>query len=784
MKKKETIIYAVIMGALVALSAFLLKGDALVFWTWWLLALVLGILAMPLSGILFSGFEDKGWVFSKVAGLAIAGYLVWLLVSVRVLPFTTASCVCVTAACGVAAILLGIRENQKGITFLPMDTWTLVFREEIVFAVVFLIWTYLAGFNPAAYGTEKFMDYGFMQSMMRSRQLPAPDIWYSQGKINYYYGGQYFAVFMTKLSTSRVALTYNLMRTFVAGLAAAMSFSLVRQMFRDGMTAAKKAGGRAFAIIPDLAGATCAAAVVFAGNMHYVWYAVLSPLFGRMSGQEPGGYWFPDATRYIGYNPDVPDKTIHEFPCYSFVLGDLHAHVVNIIFVLLLIGILYAWISKSRREKPVRVQTAGEHSPGLMDNTVGPEAVAARIAGWMEEEKQEPKPQSPDLKGRLFNPWILMAALLLGLYKLNNYWDFVIYIVVASLTALFINIVHFRGRALRILGLTAAQAVWMYLLSAILVIPFTVQFRTMVDGIGIAQHHSLPYQLLILWGLPVLLGLLFVIYVIRETLVKLRHRSLGRLMGHMKTPDLFTVLLWLCALGLVLIPEIVYVRDIYENGNARANTMFKLTYQAYIMFGIVMGYGIWRLILLARARLVKAAAVAALFLLCWTMGYFGNCVNSWFGTWESPSTRQGLDASAFLTASFPEDVEAIYWLEDNVEGSPVVLEANGDSYTDYNRVSAMTGLPTILGWYVHEWLWRSDSDDLNEKSRDVEDIYTSMNGELVSSLLDLYDVSYIFVGAREREKYGDRLNPDLLGEFATVVFTDPVSGTCIYRVDR
>ena len=114
----------------------------------------------------------------------------------------------------------------------------------------------------------------------------------------------------------------------------------------------------------------------------------------------------------------------------------------------------------------------------------------------------------------------------------------------------------------------------------------------------------------------------------------------------------------------------------------------------------------------------------------------------------------------------------------------MVLEANGDSYTDYNRVSAMTGLPTILGWYVHEWLWRSDPNDLNEKSQDVEDIYTSMNGELVSKLLDLYDVSYIFVGAREREKYGDRLNPDLLGEFATVVFTDPVSGTCIYRVDR
>ena len=47
-----------------------------------------------------------------------------------------------------------------------------------------------------------------------------------------------------------------------------------------------------------------------------------------------------------------------------------------------------------------------------------------------------------------------------------------------------------------------------------------------------------------------------------------------------------------------------------------------------------------------------------------------------------------------------------------IEGQPVVLEANGDSYSDYERVSAMTGLPTVLGWYVHEWLWRGDPADL------------------------------------------------------------------------
>lgn len=54
--------------------------------------------------------------------------------------------------------------------------------------------------------------------------------------------------------------------------------------------------------------------------------------------------------------------------------------------------------------------------------------------------------------------------------------------------------------------------------------------------------------------------------------------------------DLYGVVLSLCAMGLILIPEIVYVRDIYEKTAPRANTMFKLTYQAYILFALMMSY--------------------------------------------------------------------------------------------------------------------------------------------------------------------------------------------------
>ena len=79
--------------------------------------------------------------------------------------------------------------------------------------------------------------------------------------------------------------------------------------------------------------------------------------------------------------------------------------------------------------------------------------------------------------------------------------------------------------------------------------------------------------------------------------------------------DLFALITGLCAVGLILIPELVYVRDIYENGNARANTMFKLTYQAYILFALTMGYGIYRLLIVTRNKLSKVLAGIVLFFL-------------------------------------------------------------------------------------------------------------------------------------------------------------------------
>ncbi len=750
--KPETItkqIFKIIPALLlVTLSAFLLQGDVWTFWTWYLLALVLGAAAMPLTGRLFRRFQDRGWMFSKVTAIAVSGFLTWFLVAVKIIKFTTMTCIVVTLVCAAASLILYCREQKAGFECIPFAHLDLVYAEELLFFTAFLLWTYFAGFHPAAYGTEKFMDYGFMEAMMRSKTLPATDLWYSQGKINYYYGGQYFAVFLTKLSGAKVELTYNLMRTFVAGLAFAMPFSLVHQMVTDRLGRIRTGWKKA---LPSVTGILAGISVSIAGNMHYVVYGQIIPFIQKLKGEEVSSYWFPDATRYIGFNPDVEDKTIHEFPCYSFVLGDLHAHVVDIMFVLLLLGLLYAWMKKVRT-----TELSGESM--------------SRREFW---------------KKQLLMPQLLAAGALLGMFHWTNYWDFVIYFVVTCGAALFMNIIGQKGKIRWVLGVTAAQAVEILTLATVIILPFTLQFDTsnMVQGIALAKHHSLLHQLLVLWGLPGILTILFVVSLLIEKLRGAEQKSLYHLLTSIRLPDLFAVLMGLCAIGLVLIPELVYVRDIYENGNARANTMFKLTYQAYIMFGMTMIYAIFRLLVIGKNKILKVLAFIGLFLFVWTCGYFGNSVHSWFGTVWKPSQYKGLNATAFLETDFPEDVNGIRWLKENISDAPVVLEANGDSYSEYERVSAMTGLPTIMGWYVHEWLWRGDLADLNAKIEEIKEIYTSTDETRVKELLDEYNVSYIFVGSCERNKYGADLNNDLLKGLGEVVFQDSEYPTYIVKIN-
>lgn len=735
MSRKATIYSVGIIGLILA-TIPLLGADNVPFLKWWLMVLILGLGYYPLGAVLFSSLRDRGYIFSKVLGIGLAGFLTWVLVVCGAAKFTSGAVIAVTAVSMALCWILYKKKAEK--KTLDLD---LVLGEELIFLAFFLLWTYFAGFRPEAKGTEKFMDYGFMAAMTRSDTLPARDLWYSAGNMNYYYGGQYYAVFLTKLSFTRIQETYNLMRTLVAAFAFVLPFNLVFHMIREIPRKVKAVPGW----IAALGGLLAGAAVSLAGNMHYVLYGLFGDVF-KLSGYED--YWFPNSTRYIGHNPLTDDQCIHEFPSYSFVLGDLHAHVVNVMFVLLTVGILYAWM-KSIRER--------------------------------EEEGQV-----FSVKKLLLEPAVIACGVLTGIFHWTNYWDFVIYTTAALICIFFTAMYRYRGQAKAVAAATVLQTAEVFVLGTLAALPFTSSFETMVSGIAFSKYHTVLYQFLILWGLPFALVLILLLAVLIKYLRA--YRGPGRFrefFRRVSLSDTFALILGICGIGLVLIPELIYVRDIYENGYARSNTMFKLTYQAFILFGMAMAYAIVRLLLWKGRKLARTLGAAGLALVLLTCGYFGYSVKCWFGNVLDVSGYRCLDATAYLENVYPEDAAAIRWLNENVEGNPVVLEANGDSYSDYCRVSAMTGLPTVLGWYVHEWLWRGDTADLNEKSAEIQTIYTSGDREAVEELLEKYEVEYIFVGSCEREKYGENLNEDLLRSLGEEVFpggTGETGGAYIIKV--
>lgn len=735
MSRKATIYSVGIIGLILA-TIPLLGADNVPFLKWWLMVLILGLGYYPLGAVLFSSLRDRGYIFSKVLGIGLAGFLTWVLVVCGAAKFTSGAVIAVTAVSMALCWILYIKKAEK--KTLDLD---LVLGEELIFLAFFLLWTYFAGFRPEAKGTEKFMDYGFMAAMTRSDTLPARDLWYSAGNMNYYYGGQYYAVFLTKLSFTRIQETYNLMRTLVAAFAFVLPFNLVFHMIREIPRKVKAVPGW----IAALGGLLAGAAVSLAGNMHYVLYGLFGDVF-KLSGYED--YWFPNSTRYIGHNPLTDDQCIHEFPSYSFVLGDLHAHVVNVMFVLLTVGILYAWM-KGIRER--------------------------------EEEGQV-----FSVKKLLLEPAVIACGVLTGIFHWTNYWDFVIYTTAALICIFFTAMYRYRGQAKAVAAATVLQTAEVFVLGTLAALPFTSSFETMVSGIAFSKYHTVLYQFLILWGLPFALVLILLLAVLIKYLRA--YRGPGRFrefFRRVSLSDTFALILGICGIGLVLIPELIYVRDIYENGYARSNTMFKLTYQAFILFGMAMAYAIVRLLLWKGRKLARTLGAAGLALVLLTCGYFGYSVKCWFGNVLDVSGYRCLDATAYLENVYPEDAAAIRWLNENVEGNPVVLEANGDSYSDYCRVSAMTGLPTVLGWYVHEWLWRGDTADLNEKFAEIQTIYTSGDREAVEELLEKYEVEYIFVGSCEREKYGENLNEDLLRSLGEEVFpggTGETGGAYIIKV--
>jgi uncharacterized membrane protein len=201
-----------------------------------------------------------------------------------------------------------------------------------------------------------------------------------------------------------------------------------------------------------------------------------------------------------------------------------------------------------------------------------------------------------------------------------------------------------------------------------------------------------------------------------------------------------------------------------------------------MMFSIVSGYVITTMVRHKKKWLFFLFLAPQLFLVSI---YPIFSVRSYF---DSLRNYIGINGSGWIAAQYPDNWAGILWLNQQISsptslklrgatttGLPVIVEADGDSYTDYEQVSTFTGLPTIVGWSVHEWLWRGSYDVVAPRKAEVEQIYESTDMNLTRQILAKYHVTYVFVGTLEREKFKN-LQEWKFKELGNAVFS---SGTTV-----
>ena len=705
---------------------------------WWLTIFILGLGFLPLTFFLFKKFFDKGYIFSKLLGLAITGYVVMLSGMLHLTSFTTLN---IYGIFLLLTLVLYVYFRKENILLTLKHTWHILLFEELLFLLALLFWAYIHSFAPDIHGLEKYMDYGFINSMLRTEYFPPKDMWLAPFNINYYYFGHLLTALLTKSSLLPSNITFNLMLSTIFAFCLVQAFSIGSNLLF--FLNEKK---HVLKIKLLMSGLLTTMLVTFSGNFHILysffkpyqndhvvplWQLAFSPL------SFPNAYWYPNATRFI-YN------TIHEFPIYSWVVADLHGHVLDIPFVLLTIALLFSLVIRTKEES----------------------------ADWQSEIGN-----------------LILIGFLLAVMYMTNAWDGAIYFLLSALVIFYLNwkkYSHFFTLTRNFLMSMSLLAILFFIFT----LPYNVFFKPFVSGIGVlcapqflidkakigpllfeANHcqHSEWWELITLYGFFYFFAFCFLFFT--NKLKKL------------PTTDVFVLLLIILSTLLIVIPEFIYVKDIYP-AHFRANTMFKLVFQAFIMLSISTGYIIVRIMGSIRYKsaswtrriLGTLFLILSFALLALVMTYPYLAIKSYYG---DLSAYKSLDGTAYLGNLYMTDYNAIKWLNKNIKGQPVVLEAQGDSYTDYARISTNTGLPTVLGWTVHEWLWRGSYDVPAPRIEEVKRMYESKDKIEVQSLFKKYHVDYVFVGSLEYQKY-PTLSEDKFSDLGLLIFKE--DGTRIYKI--
>ena len=744
---------------------------------WLLVVELLSFAAVPLAYRLFKRLPDRGAAFSKVLGILLFGYALWLVGLAGLAPQSQATVWVLFLALATVSGWLAWRKRLELWDFLKRERWHLL-ASEAVFLAVLVGWTLIAAQVPAINHTEKPMDFGFLNALVGASSYPPEDFWLSGHPVNYYHFGHLTMSGLTILSGLPSNITYNLAMALVPALASVTVYGLLYNLIRIAGVSRLKAG------LFSLAGPLF---VGIASNLVGILHFFQTRGWGGSGFWEwigikdlramPGGGFFPDQfnwwwrdTRVIDtvVNGRSLDYTITEFPFFSFLLGDLHAHVMALPFLVLALGLL---LNVHLLKPP----------PGLT---------------WLRR-----------------NAWECAAlALSIGALGFINTWD------IPTLSTLFLAMLLLTGLRHKDAGLGSALlraaivGLPVLAIAVILFLPFYLNLESQAAGIvPLREVSTRPLHFLLIWGLflaitaavlvrqlstlpptgrrrdpflsltlavTVLPFLIWAVIVLpletfdsglysAMTLIGSRLAKLLPLMAIVgiavysalarartgPTPLVFALALTALGFYLLMGAELFYVEDFFP---LRMNTVFKLFYQAWLLLAVASAFGVYYwfsqpLPKIPAFRIADYAWVGMVSVLVLCSLYYpvGAALDRIQGS-NDPATLDGL---AFVKKDKPDEYEAILQLRDHAPRG-VLVEAVGSSYSEHGRVASSTGLPSILNWPGHEAQWRGSHEPLAGREEDVADIYQSSSPAELATLLDKYDARYVYLGARERAKYG------------------------------
>ncbi len=814
-------------------EGWLNRYPALAALAWYALLLLLGLVAWPWLQRPFGALPDRGWPVARLAGMLLWAWLAWWAGYLGV-AVTRGLLRGLLAALAFGAGLLYTRARAAWAAWLRRS-WRALLRVEALYLAFFLLDLFIRYWNPDLWhpwkGGEKPMDFAYFNAVLRSTVVPPYDPWYAKGFINYYYWGFALVGMPVKALGIRPGVAYNLiLPTLFAGVAVG-AFALARGLvgsLRRGLRRWSAFAGLAAAVGTVLLGNLGTVRMIFQGLMRLGlggaplpeslgWpeqFSLLLRGLARAIAGEPlpyivgDWYWLP--SRIIPAPGSI--EPITEFPFFTFLYADLHAHMIALGVTLL--ALLWGW-AVIRGAPRARADAA------------------ARRGFWLAS--------------------LFWGGLIVGALRAINTWDYPTYLLLAALAIgyAWVWVAHRPPRwtdgprAWARVAEAGLGALALYALTVALWQPYihwyaqgyarvTLWWGPTTPVTAYFWHWGLFYFVTATWALllvvdwlqatPAVTGLRWwrrwgrwlvpgvgLLTITAAAGVQHWYRTpvgwltlpwlalISALLLRPRQPDAvrFALTAWAAALSLTLMVEIIVLVGDLE----RMNTVFKFYLQAWVLWAMAAAVGLAHIVATLprwpeRVRRVWLSGLSALVL--------GALLFPWLGTLDklrdrmAPEAPHTLDGQAYMAYAeylaptgllqLRQDYDAIRWLLTHVDGSPVLVEANTVEYQWGSRISINTGLPTVVGWNWHQRQQRGvvvPADWVTQRIADVAAFYQATDRASVVDFLRRYQVDYIIVGQLERNTYpGPGLTKFPLwdGDLWEEVYRQ--GDTAIYRVRR